>query len=231
MSDARRNVDVRLSALRAVDTILAVLQSTFAQPDFIEGDNPYLFVPGDAKGSRTWICDSEGRSQYDRTSGRMLILVTRGDFSSQNLHLANRADGAWEQKNFSDLGNTTVYVQCEAGNKQQSEALASIVFQLIKRYRLVLMKEFDIYKITPTRVGAPAEVAGGTAQGKPWATTAEIQVVTQETYSIHEKSNALNLVDVRQVYDANTQPPQAPTELFTLDVRDTHDGGVAVPAP
>jgi hypothetical protein len=231
VSDARRNVDVRLSALRAVDTILAVLQSTFAQPDLIEGENPYIFIAGDAKGSRTWICDTEGRTQYDRTSGRMLMLVYRGDFSPQNLHLANRADGAWTQQNFSDLGNTTVYVQCEAGNKQQSEALASIVFQLIKRYRLVLMKEFDIYKITPDRVGAPAEVAGGTAQGKPWATTVAIQVVTQETYTIKQKTNDLNLVDVRQVYDSNLKPPQPPTELFTLDVRDTHDGGVAVPAP
>jgi len=227
VSEARKNVDVRLSALRAVDTIIAVLQSTFAQPDLIEGSNPFLFIPNDPKGSHVWICDTEGKSQYDRTSGRGLMLVYRGSFVPQNLHLMNRADGAWTQKNYSDLATTTVFVQCEAGNKIQSETLGSIVFQLIKRYRAVLMKEFDIYRLTPMEVSAPIEVAGGQAQGKPWATTVTIQVVTQETYTIREKKNALNIVDVRQVYDKNLKPPQPPTELFSLDEHDSHD--VAVP--
>jgi hypothetical protein len=210
MADSRKNVDVRLHALKAVDAVLAALQSTFAQADLIEGDNPFRFVAGDAKGSKVWICDPEGRDSFDRTSGRMLIMVYRGEFQPQDLHLANHADGAWDSKGYSDIGQTNVFIQCEAGNKTQSETIASIVFQILKMYRLEIQREFDIYDLKPYSVSAPSKQLGVT--GEPWATTVSVRVQTQEMFRITERANTLNNLDIRRTYDQNVQ-----REFATLD--------------
>ena len=89
-------LDVRLHALKAVDGILAALQTTFAQTNLLGDDNPYLFNGEDPKNSKTWICDPEGREGYERSGNRMIITVARGDCQPMNLHLHNAAQsGSW----------------------------------------------------------------------------------------------------------------------------------------
>lgn len=212
MSDA---LDLRLHALKAVDVILAALQTAFAEESLIEGQNPYRYLANDPKNSKLFICDPEGRTGFDRSGNRLLICVYRTDFQPQNLHMHNHADGASDGRTYSDLCNTNVYIQCEAGNKTQSEALASIVYQILKMFRLDLMREFDIFNLNPSTVGAPTQLAS--VKGEPWSTTVSVQVQTQESYHITELANHMNHVKIRQTLKENV------ARTMTLDANP--DGG------
>jgi len=212
MSDA---LDIRLHALKAVDVILAALQAAFAEERLIDGKNPFRFVQSDPKNSKLWICDPEGRTGFDRSGNRLLICVYRSDFQPQGLHLLNHVGGATDERQYSDLCTTNVYIQCEAGNKTQSEVLASIAYQILKMYRGDMMREFDIYDIAPLSVSAPQQLAN--IKGEPWSTTVSVRVQTQESYQITELANHMNHVQIVQRYKANS------LKLASLDA--TPQGG------
>jgi hypothetical protein len=196
------SIDLRLDALRASDGILAALQATFALPNLIDGDNPFRFVPEDPAQSKLWVCDPESKLVFDRGGSRAMILVERLDYTPLNLHLLNSAGGNLSAESvYSDLGSTVVIVTCEGGNKYQSEQLGSIVYQVIKRFRLDLMREFSLHSITPIAVSRCTQVEQ--AQGSPWVTTVQIKVETQERFTITEIANQLNALTIRSVYNSN----------------------------
>ena len=103
-----KRLDVRLHALKAVDGILAALQTTFAQTNLLGDDNPYLFNGDDPKNSKTWICDPEGREGYERSGNRMIITVARGECQPMDMHLHNAGQsGSWNAPmQYSDLYQT-----------------------------------------------------------------------------------------------------------------------------
>ncbi len=177
--------------MRAVDGILAALQTTFAQDNLLGDGNPYRFIAGDPKNSRVWVCDPDAREGYDRNGGRMVITVARGDCQPMNMHLHNRAQSSMTgPKLYSDMYRTPVYVRCEAGNKTQSETLAAICDQVLKYFREDLMTELDIHELKVNAISSPAVLAG--VAGEPWQTTVSLAVDTQETFQISEFTNQLN---------------------------------------
>jgi hypothetical protein len=194
-------IDTRLHAMKAVDVVLAALQAAFAEERLIDGANPYRFIATDPKNSKLWICDPQGRTGFDRSGNRLLIVVYRTDFQPRGLHLLNHAEGSSDQKMYSDLCATNVYIQCEAGNATQSEALASIAFQVIKMFRIEMMREFDLYEINPNNVSAPQQMTS--IKGEPWVTTVSVHIETQESYQIVELANHMNHVQIVQQYKAN----------------------------
>lgn len=188
-------LDGRLYSMRAVDGILAALQSTFSQENLLGDGNPFRFNPLDPQNSRLWVCDPDGREGYDRSGGRMIITVARGDCQPMNLHLHNHAQSAWtEPQQYSDMYQTPVYIRCEAGNKLQSETLAAICDQVLKYFRQDIMAEFDIHEFKVNTVTSPAQISG--VAGEPWQTTVSLSVMTQETFQISEFTNQLNKVRI-----------------------------------
>lgn len=210
-------VDVRLGAMKAVDVILAALQTTFQLPNLANGTNPFRYLPEDPQQSKVWISDAEGRLAGDRGGNRMLILVDRGDYTPMDLHLHNHGGGFADEKSFSDLGRTMVMVTCEGGNRVQSEQLASVVYQIIKAFRHDLMAEFDIFNLQPMSVGRATQAEG--TQGAPYSTTVAIQVETQETLFITEAANSLNRMDFVRTFEANKSRTEEVAEsvAFSLD--------------
>lgn len=187
--------DVRLHVLKAVDGVLAALQSTFAQDNLLGDGNPYQFNGEDPKGSKVWICDPDSREGYERGGQRMLITVSRGDVQPMDMHLHNQADGGWnEARSYSDLYTTSVWVRCEAGNKIQSEVLASIVAQILKFFRQDLMTEFDIHEISVKSISSPSKIES--VAGEPWQTSVLLQVQTQEMFQITTLMNQVNKLNI-----------------------------------
>ena len=193
---ASTNIDIRLHALKGVDAILAALQTSFARPDLLGVPDTFRYNKDDPKNSRVWICDPESKAGFDRGSNRMLITVSRGEFQPDDLHFQNRAQSSFgeSQQNFSDLCRTPVLVTCEAGNKLQSEILASICYQLIKFFRQDLMTEFDIFHLTVSGVSSPVQITG--AVGSPWVTTVTLRVETQEMFQLTQLSNDVNRIKI-----------------------------------
>jgi hypothetical protein len=189
-------LDIRLHALKAVDAILAALQTTFAQPNLLGDGVDFRYLENDPANSKVWICDPDAREGYDRTGNRMLITVSRGDFQPMDMHLHNRGQSSWnaDAREFTDLCNTPVFIRCEAGNKTQSEMLASIVYQALKWFRPDLMKEFDLFDLKVTSVGSPTQLTG--VQGEPWLTGVSLVVSTQEVCQISEIKNSLNRLEL-----------------------------------
>lgn len=194
--------DVRLHTLKAVDAVLAALQTTFAHPRLLGDNNPFRYVQNDPANSAVWVCDPEGREGYDRNGGRRIIMVSRGEFQPLDMHLYNRADGAWDgQKNFSDLTRTPVFIRCESGNRTETEVLASIVYQVLTYFRQDMMKEFDIHTFAIVGISSPVKISG--AVGEPWQSTVSMRVEVQEQYQITELTNRLNMVEIVQRFEDN----------------------------
>ena len=197
-----QSVDLRLDAMRAADAVLAALQATFALPNLIDGGNPFLFVDADPARSKLWICDPESKLSHDRGGSRAMILVDRLEYTPSNLHLFNSAGGDFDRTSeFSDLGTTVVVVSCVGGNKYQSEQLGSLVYQIIKRFRLDLMREFNLHSITPISVSRSTQIEQAT--GSPWVTTVSLRVETQERFKIVEISNQLNQIHIVRRFQSN----------------------------
>jgi hypothetical protein len=181
----------RLPPIRAKDVILAALQGAFALDNLLGKDNPYRFVRGDPKQSRVWICDPEGRIQSERDGSRMMITVRRAEYAPNELGLLNYAGGNLSDKtNYSDLGVTTVYVQCEAGASIQSEVLAAISYNILKMFRRDLMQAYDILNMKLIGITSPDQSTE--MPGLPWITTVSVRVEIQEYAFMTELANRLN---------------------------------------
>lgn len=129
----------------------------------------------------------------------MIITVARGDVQPMDMHLHNQADGSWNSpKNYSDMYQTPVFVRCEAGNKLQSETLASICDQVLKFFRRDIMAEFDIHDYSVKSITSPIQIAG--VAGEPWQTSVIVQVQTQEMFQITEFANTMNKLNVVQQF-------------------------------
>jgi hypothetical protein len=189
-------LDIRLHALKAVDAILAALQSTFARPEMLGLDDAYRFNRDDVKGSKVWICDPESKTGFERGTNRMLITVSRGEFQPLDMHFLNKGQSSFSDptQNFTDLCRTPVTIACEAGNKLQSEMLASVVYQILKFFRSDLMKEFDLMHLSVNGVSSPMQVTGVT--GNPWITQVSVRLETQEMFQLTELFNDVNKLEI-----------------------------------
>ncbi len=195
MSEAfdRTAPQYRLPSIRVVDVVLATLQAAFQQPNLLEGQNPYLFTPADPKNSRVWICDPDARVDGPERDGqRMIITVRRGEYVPQELGMQNISGGNWQgTKTYMDLADTPIFIECEAGNKLSSEALASISYNIIKMFRRQIMADFDIDTIKLRGISPPSRF--GDAPGQPWVTTVTMIIVMREQYRMTELANTLNI--------------------------------------
>jgi len=193
--------DVRLGAIKATDVILAALQAAFGQDNLLNGTNPYRFVRDDPKASRVWVCDPESRMD-ERDGNHMIVMVSRAEYTPQELHLFNLAGSNFsDTKDMSDLAVTNIFIQCEAGNKTSSEVLASIVYNVIKLFRLDLMKDFDIHSIKLMSISPP--VKQKEVPGEPWLTTVTIRIETQESCQMVELANHMNHETIAAEIDRN----------------------------
>lgn len=190
------HLDIRLHALKAVDAILAALQSSFARPEMLGLDDAYRFNRDDPKNSKVWICDPESKAGFERGNNRMLITVSRGEFQPLDMHMQNKGQSSFSDptQNFTDLCRTPITISCEAGNKLQSEMLASIGYQILKFFRLDLMKEFDLFHLSVNGVSAPMQITGTT--GNPWVTQISVRLETQEMFQLTELFNDVNKVEI-----------------------------------
>lgn len=186
-------LNLRLPVLRAVDSILATMQAAFSQDKFVDNSNLLRYLPDNPKESKVWICDADQRPE-ERGGNRMIILVSRGEYSPQDLHLLNDAGTFTQSRSQSDLAFIPVYVQCEAGNKTQSEVLASICYHVIKYFRKELMAEFDIHHIRLLGITPPVKQQD--VPGDPWISTVNVQVQIQELSVMVDIANHLNTTEI-----------------------------------
>lgn len=193
--------DIRLPAFVATDVILSALQATFATDNLIDGANPYRFIPDDPARSAVWVCDPESRQDI-RDGNRMIIMVERGEYAPNEMSLMNRQAQSFQNSStdLADLAQTPLLVTCEAGNKIASEVLASIVYRVIKMFRMDLMREYDIFSIKVNGIGAPMQVVD--AAGKPWRTVVSLRLYTQEQARMTELANHLNTVTINERLEA-----------------------------
>jgi len=189
--------DIRLPALRAVDAVIAALQSTFALDNLIDGHNPYRFIENDPARSPVWICHAEARQQGDRAGNAKFITVSRGEYVPQDLHMLGNAGSNFSDTfEYSDLADTLVLINCEGASAIESETLASISYSILKMYRIDLQREFELHNLTPVSIGTPSRIP--TAVGAPYVTTVAIKIQTQERFTLREIANQLNHVDIVQ---------------------------------
>jgi hypothetical protein len=191
---AETRPDVRVRAMQATDVILAALQAAFGQDKLFNGSNPLRFIRDDPKASKVWVCDPESRTD-ERDGNRMIIMVTRGEYQPQELHLYNGAGGNFGDLNeYSDLAQTPLFISCEAGNKTGSEVLASIVYDVLKIFRQQLMAQYDIHSIKLASI-TPAMKLKDVA-GNPWSTVVNVRLETQERVQMVELANHLNKTNI-----------------------------------
>lgn len=190
------DIDLRLPAIKSADFILATLQSAFSQDDLVDGTNPYRYIPNQPQNSKVWVCAKPQRIDT-RDGNRMIVTVSRGDYLPQDLHLYNNAGGNFgDIRNQSDLASTTIYIECEAGNDTASEVLASVCYEVIKKFRLEIMAEFDVHSLRPMAISPPQERPG--VPGKVWVTTVTVKVDVQEFGKMTEVANRLNAMTIRE---------------------------------
>jgi hypothetical protein len=194
----------RLPSIRAVDVFLAVLQEAFSQENMVDGQNPYRFDRNDPRGSKVWICDPDSRVDgVERDGQRMLITVERGEYVPDELGRHNQAEIDFQGTIVSmDKGRAVVYIKCEAGNKIQSEALANIVYGILKMFRRQIMADMDILNYRMLSISVPVKF--GDAPASPWVTTVSLQVEVQEYGELRTRANALNTVNLQRQLEANT---------------------------
>jgi hypothetical protein len=198
MSEAfdRTAPQYRLPSVRMVDVVLATLQAAFQQENLLEGQNPYRFTPADPKNSRVWICDPDARVDGPERDGqRMIITVRRGEYAPQELGMQNVSGGDWQgRKTYMDLADAPIFVDCEAGNKLSSEALASISYNILKMFRRQIMADFDIDSIKMRGISPPTKF--GDAPAQPWVTTVTMLVTMREQFTLTELTNTLNIARI-----------------------------------
>ncbi|HSW51178.1 MAG TPA: hypothetical protein VLH09_13430 [Bryobacteraceae bacterium] len=196
----RQDLDYRLPAIRSRDIVIAALRAAFGNPDLMGPGvpNPYLFNAKDPQGSKVWISSGAGRmGATSRDARRNQISVNRGEYTPQENHLHNMASMAFGSgsREFTDTASTTIMITCEAGTEVESEALASICYQVLKLFRQQIMQDFDIFNLRLVSVGSPMLMEG--TPGKPYATTVMAQVTVQEHARMIEVGNTLNRLDIR----------------------------------
>lgn len=193
--------DLRLEAIRATDVILAALQAAFSQDILFDNGNPMRFIRDDPKGSKVWVCDPESRL-LERDGNRLMVQVSRGDYVPQELHLHNRIGGNFSDMiEESDLGTTSILIQCEGGNKTSSEVLASVVYGILKHFRCQIMQDYDIHSIRMMGISPPTLMKD--IPGEPWITNVTLRLETQEHSLITEITNHLNTIDIASHVTAN----------------------------
>jgi hypothetical protein len=168
-----------------------------------------LFVKDDPKASKVWVCDPESRLET-RDAARSIVMVSRGDYLPQELHLLNAGDGASDQRDYSDLATVPVIIQCEAGSKIASDVLASVVYHVLKLFRLDLMRDYDIHSLKFSSIGPPVKYDD--QPGKPWITTVSLRIETQEHSRYREIATHLNKAQIAVTFAENTQK-----RLLSLD--------------
>lgn len=200
MPDER--IDLRLPSIKVADVILAALQAAFGQEKlFDDMANPYRFIRDDPSGSKVWVCDPDQR-QAERDGKRMIVQVTRGEYTPNELHLMNRGQGGFSQPtDRHDLASAPIYVMCEAGLKIQSEVLASMCYSILKYFREELMAEYDIHSIRLAGISPSVKQKG--TNGEPWMTTVTVKVEVGEFGKVVELGNHLNMTLIKGALDHN----------------------------
>lgn len=197
---------VRLQAFQAADVILAALQALFAEPKLIDDSSPFLFVPNQPESSKVWVCDPESRMQT-RDGNRMIVMVSRGEYQPQELHLMNRMEitsggAASNVRDLSDLGTTSISIMCEGGNKLQSEALASISYSVLKYFRQQLMTDYDIHSIRFLGIGAAVHYPNNNPT-PCWITTISLRIETQDHVRVTDIAEQLNKLNITATVTKN----------------------------
>lgn len=206
--------EFRLPALRAVDAILQVLQHAFSSETLMDGANPYRFNRNDPKGSRVWVCDPDSRvDSTDRDGIQMMVMVERGEYSPGEMTMNNYAGGNFsDEKIYTDLATTPVYIKCEAGSKLASETLASICYTVLKAFRPALMAEQNIHNLKLMGLSPSSKI------NESWLTVVSLRLATQEHYVMTELANAMNrLVLAGVVTPAGTSESVRAVPIATLD--------------
>lgn len=146
--------------------LLQILGSAFAEPDLIDGGNPFLFVFNRETGeiseeSKLVIADTY-TDELEATAPRPMIIVSRGDFGFLGLGI-----GAKENIGVSHLGSTTRYADitempvifsCVARRDIESEDLAWAVTAIIRLFKAEIRKRINVQKLSDPRVGGPIVV-------------------------------------------------------------------------
>lgn len=209
MSEPRagNDLDFRLPAIRVRDVILAALQMSFAQDDLLGPgrQNVYRYVPGDPQRSLLWISSGENRIDgAERDGRRLLITVTRGDYTPQEMHLQNHAGGGFGgPTDWSDLGTCYIFINCEAGNETAAEALASMCYHIIKTFRPDIRKDFDVHSLRLLSISPATQVSAG--KGQPFVCRVAVEVKIQEHSRQIEISNPWNHTVVRGLMANGTE--------------------------
>lgn len=209
MSDSRAgsDLDYRLPVIRIRDVILAALQMSFAQDNLLGAgrQNIYRYVKDDPAKSPLWITSGEGRIDGSERDGRrLLITVTRGDYTPQEMHLQNHAGGGLGgSTDWSDLGVSYVFVSCEAGNETAAEALASMCYHILKSFRRDIMRDYDVHNLRLLSISPAQQAASG--KGQPFVCRVAIEVKIQEHSRQLELANPWNHTEVAGILASNSQ--------------------------
>ena len=204
--------DVRLGVIKCVDVILATLQAAFSQDKLFNGGNPFKFNRDDPKMSRVWVCDPQSRlGEHD--GNRMMVMVSRGEYTPAEMHFYNKADANMSDRiGHMDLASTPIYIQCEAGTKTMSETLASVVYNILKIFRLDIMREYDIFSIK--LLGISVATQQKEVPGEPWVTNVTGRLEVQEDSTTFEFGNHLNKLVIEAELQKNLT-----REIASLDTK------------
>jgi hypothetical protein len=187
----------RMAPIRAVDVILAALQSAFGQETLFNDTNPLRFNRNDPKNSRLWICDADSRVDTERDGRRMMVTVTRGDYSPAEAHLHNVGSQDMQGNvDYTDLASVPILIQCEAGNRISVEFLACCCYQILKIFRRQVMKDYDITNMKLLSISPPRRTDN--VPGSPWICTVVARCEFQEFAVMTEMANHLNFMNIRQ---------------------------------
>lgn len=210
----------RVMPVRAVDIVLALLQSAFGLDNLMGEGNPLRFNRNDPKNSRVWICDPDARIDSPRDGRRMMVTVTRGDLSPYENHQHNFAGGDMHgMSEFTDMLSVPVSILCEAGNRSMVELLAHVCYSIMKLFRWELYRDYGISGITVVSLSAPMRTEG--IPGDPWLCAVTVRCEYQERSRMTVDANALNYLNVNAaITKALTATPAAElTATVTQGVR------------
>jgi hypothetical protein len=100
-----------------------------------------------------------------------------------------------------DLASTSIFIQCEAGTKTLSEVLASVVYNILKIFRLDLMREYDIFNLKLLAISVATQQKD--TPGDPWVTVVTGRMEVQEDSTTFQLANNFNKLDIEAQLNKN----------------------------
>ncbi len=142
--------------------LIQILGSAFAEPELLDGGNPFLFVfdqkTGEiSKDSKLVIADSY-TDELMATAPRPMIIASRGDFGFLNLGIGaklNTVSYLGQRKEYADMTEMPIVFNCISRRDIESEDLAWTAAGIFRFFKEEIRRIINVQKLSDPRIGAP----------------------------------------------------------------------------